>query len=299
MGASVARSAQPVTFSSSSIPATGPRPKPPRSACQNPFVEQTGSVTGDAYFQADVLEDMAAAVNYHDWLVALGEPYLGDDPLEVGSGTGDYAAAFAARGHRITASEGFAASLRGLRSRFEGDGSVQVRELTVPAEVSGEYSAVLAYNVLEHIPDDAAAVRTFRDLVRVEGRVVLFVPAFQFAMSRFDRRVGHQRRYRVASLRKTLTDAGLVVERIHYVNSVGLLAWFTMMRLLRGTPRPSRVLLAWDQFVIPLLRRVESRWSPPFGQSILAVARRPADPRCGAGSTGCSQTGWRTPSGSM
>ena len=38
--------------------------------------------------QDEVLEDLAEAVNYRRWLVDLALPYLGDDPLEVGSGIG-------------------------------------------------------------------------------------------------------------------------------------------------------------------------------------------------------------------
>jgi hypothetical protein len=37
-------------------------------------------------------------------------------------------------------------------------------------------------------------MRAAHHLVRPGGTVVIFVPAFQFAMSRFDRSVGHVRR---------------------------------------------------------------------------------------------------------
>jgi SAM-dependent methyltransferase len=134
---------------------------------------------------------------------------------------------------------------------------------------------VVAINVLEHIPDDAAAVRSFAGLLRPGGRVVLWVPAFEGLMSAYDRRVGHQRRYRLDSLRTVLEGAGLEVERLHYVNSLGLVAWFVMMRLLGGQPQAGPALRFWDRFVIPVLRRVESRVRPPFGQSVFAVARRP------------------------
>jgi hypothetical protein len=52
----------------------------------------------------------------------------------------------------------------------------------------------------------------------------MLVPAFEFAMSRFDRLVGHQRPYTVASLAEAITDAGLETETVHYVNMPGLLA---------------------------------------------------------------------------
>jgi hypothetical protein len=36
------------------------------------------------------------------------------------------------------------------------------------------------------------------------------------------------------------------------------------------------VLTAWDRGVIPVVRALESRLPAPFGQSVLAVARKPA-----------------------
>ena len=54
---------------------------------------------------------------------------------------------------------------------------------------------------------------------------VLLFKAFPFAMSEFDRAVGHVRRYTVASLTRAFTAAGLDVEQVHYVNMPGLAAW--------------------------------------------------------------------------
>ena len=42
-------------------------------------------------FQTEILEVVQSAVNYRKWLARLTYPYLGDNPLEFGSGMGDYA----------------------------------------------------------------------------------------------------------------------------------------------------------------------------------------------------------------
>jgi SAM-dependent methyltransferase len=230
-------------------------------------------VLGDVALQDQTLEDVASAVNYRRWLVSLAVPYLGEHAIEVGAGQGDYVADWAAAGFRMTASEAEPGRLDVLRRRFADEKLVDVVEYTAPSQVEGSYSAAVAYNVLEHIPDDVAALRGFAKLLRPGGAVVLIVPAFEFAMGRFDLAVGHQRRYRVAGLRAALEEAGLRVERVHYVNSLGLLAWFVGMRLLRMTPGEGPILTAWDRGVVPLLRRLESRRRPPFGQSVFAVAR--------------------------
>jgi SAM-dependent methyltransferase len=231
-------------------------------------------VEGDSGLQSDVLEDLATARNYRRWLCSLGVPYFGDDVLEIGSGLGHYAADWADLGVRITASEADPDRLAHLRATFADDPRVAVRELAVPIRESAAYSTVVAYNVLEHIPDDVGALGTFRGLLRPGGAVVLIVPAFPAAMSRFDREIGHQRRYTRDSLATALRAAGLQVERCHYVNAPGLLAWYVGMRLLGGRPKEGPLLTVWDRVVAPIESRLERYVRVPFGQSVFAVARR-------------------------
>jgi SAM-dependent methyltransferase len=232
-------------------------------------------VEGDSGLQDEVLEDLVDARNYRRWLVGLALAYLGDDPLEVGSGLGHYAADWAAAGvTRLTASEADEGRLKGLRQRFAGDPVVRVRELAVPIKERAEHSAVVAFNVLEHIPDDVAALTAFAGLLRPGGRVVLVVPAFPSAMSRFDVAIGHQRRYRRASLRRAAEAAGLDVDVLHYLNCIGLLGWYVVVKGLRGQPKAGVLLTAYDRAVVPWLRWLEARIAPPFGQSLFLVASK-------------------------
>jgi SAM-dependent methyltransferase len=233
------------------------------------------TVEGDTALQSDVLEDLSEAVNYRAWLVALTLPHLGARAIEIGSGNGDYAGAWAESGVQITASEADPARLGQLKERFEADARIEVRELRAPIDVTGDYDAVVALNVLEHIPDDRGALRSFARLIRPGGAVVLIVPAFPIGMSKFDRAIGHQRRYRKESLGAALESAELTVEVLRHVNGPGLLAWIVGMRLLRMRPGSGPVLRIWDGRVIPRIRRREARHEPRFGQSILTVARRP------------------------
>ncbi len=234
-------------------------------------------VEGDTGLQSDVLEDLVEAKNYRRWLVDLALPHLGDDPLEVGSGLGHYAGDWAAAGvPRWTASEADPTRLQQLRDRFAGHPVVRVRELAVPIEETAEHSAVVAYNVLEHIPDDVGALRAFAGLLRPGGAVVLVVPAFPSAMSEFDLAIGHQRRYRRRSLRAAAEAAGLRVEVLHHVNCIGLLAWYVHVKALRTPPGAG--------FTLPGLRPPGRPGPPPPGERLPArrsgsrcflVARKP------------------------
>jgi hypothetical protein len=236
-------------------------------------------VTGDSPLQSAVLEDLSEAVRYRRWLAALARPYLGEHPIEVGSGTGDYALEWVRHVDRFTATEAEESRLRTLGDRFAGHPVVATRRLMLGdradgASGYGEHSAAVAFNVLEHIPDHVGALRHMGALVRPGGAVVLIVPAFPSAMSRLDLAIGHQRRYTRAGLRAALGEAGLAVERVRYVNPIGLLAWYVMVKGLDRTPRNGAPLRLYDRYVIPVARALD-RVPAPFGQSVFAVARRP------------------------
>ena len=230
--------------------------------------------------QIRVLEALSGARNYRRWVCELAQPHLGDDPLEIGSGLGDYAQEWLDGGlERTTVSEAEPELVRRLDDRFAGDRRVSVATMDLQSAAEGEFSSVVALNVLEHIEDDVMALRGTRRLLRPGGAVVLFVPAVPAAMSRFDRSIGHHRRYTPHSLRRAMTAAGLTVERLHYVNAPGLVAWFVGMRILGMTPREGGLLTVWDRLVVPVTRAVESRVTPPIGQSLFAVGHRSSPQR--------------------
>src|SRR5207253_2377221 len=132
-------------------------------------------ITGDQQVQSDVLEGLATAVNHRRWFVELAIPYLGDHPIEVGSGLGDYALEWAPHFQRFTATEADPDRLLLLKERLHGHPSIDVRELLLPTEQRGNYSGAVSYNVLEHIEDHVSALRSMARLVRPGGRVVLIV----------------------------------------------------------------------------------------------------------------------------
>ncbi|WP_117209465.1 class I SAM-dependent methyltransferase [Allorhizocola rhizosphaerae] len=231
-------------------------------------------VNGDTVLQSEVLEDLSDAVNYQRWLADLVRPHLGDEPLEIGSGLGYYAALWLPDVRHFTATEADPARLVDLKERYAGEPRVTVRQLALPApaEGIGQHSCIVALNVWEHIDDHVGALRSAAAMLRPGGRVVLVVPAFESAMSNFDRLIGHVRRYTTKSMRELLEAAGLEIQDVHYINPVGLLSWYVVCKLLRQRPKNGLLLRVYDRVMIPMLRRAEQGRRPPFGQSVFAVA---------------------------
>jgi SAM-dependent methyltransferase len=151
------------------------------------------------------------------------------------------------------------------------------------------FAAIVASDVLEHIADDAQALREWYRLLRPGGRLYVFVPAFMWLWSGHDVVNLHQRRYTAATLRAALQQAGFAVRRTSYWNC---LLFFTIaaIRLLRrpfagnthapatGDLKPlppvvNRALLALLRFENALLRQVNL----PVGVSVFCIAQKPGN----------------------
>jgi len=228
---------------------------------------------------AATLDNLDDAGNYAGWIFERIEPHRGVEVLEVGAGHGTFTEMLARKAKRVVASDISERCVNRLRERFSGDSSVEVLHGSIDSAVThGPFDSVILINVLEHIEDDDGALRELAGrLLKPGGRVVLWVPAFSFLYSDFDRRIGHHRRYGRPGLRTQLSDAGFDVQDIRYVNAVGAVAWLVLARFLRRTPTNGAPVKVFDKYFVPVLKRFEQRWRPPFGQSVLAVAARPYD----------------------
>jgi SAM-dependent methyltransferase len=223
---------------------------------------------------AETLDSLDEATNYANWIFELLEPYLGAHVLEVGAGHGTFTARLA-RERTVVATELSPRSIAELRDRFRSRSDVVVLATDVPGAASdGPYDAAVLINVLEHIDDDAAALRELASMLRPGGRLILWVPAFESLYSDFDRRIGHYRRYRLGDLRSKLSTAGFEVAELRYVNSVGAVAWWVFARRLRRNPTSPGSAKLFDRVAVPVVRRLEGKLKPPFGQSVFAVGVR-------------------------
>jgi SAM-dependent methyltransferase len=80
----------------------------------------------------------------------------------------------------------------------------------------GSIAAAGAFDVVEHIQDDSAFLRSMAHSLVTGGRLYLTVPAFRILWSHEDDDAGHYRRYTCAQLTQLLQKAGLEPEYVTY-----------------------------------------------------------------------------------
>jgi SAM-dependent methyltransferase len=97
-------------------------------------------------------------------------------------------------------------------------GGARLPELEGVAERS--YDLVALLDVLEHVEDDRAALRSIAQRLKPGGAILLTVPAFQWMWSAHDVVNHHHRRYSKALLAAAVADAGLRADFLGYFNSI-------------------------------------------------------------------------------
>lgn len=153
----------------------------------------------------------------------LLQRFLGErrdlDILDVGCGTG-YNLKLLERFGRARGVDMSAEALDFCRRR--GVDSVTLHtagELPFPER---SFDLLTAFDVIEHIEDDRAALREFRRVLRPGGWMLIYTPALPWLYNEHDRIVHHKRRYRREELRDKILEAGYRLEHLTYVNGLVL-----------------------------------------------------------------------------
>lgn len=159
-------------------------------------------------------------------------------------------------------------------------GAVCASALELPFK-DGSFDLVSAFDVVEHCEPDSDALGEFARVLVPGGRLLLSVPAYQWAWSDHDVRAGHYRRYTRGRLVSAVEGAGYAVRRASY-GFAGVFPFFAAERVSRRVrrlgvdndhlpqvnPAVERLLLA--------LSAAEARVLPhqdlPFGSSVFLAA---------------------------
>lgn len=152
----------------------------------------------------------------------------------------------------------------------------------------GSIDLVGSFDMIEHVPDDAAALAEQARVVSSTGAVVTAVPADQRLWSSHDEAVGHFRRYDRSTLISLAGNVGLTVVRSTYFFSF---LWPPAFALRNSTARReageraesvlSRCIARLIGVIAGLERAIIRRRPLPFGTSLWAEFRPSPDDETG------------------
>jgi glycosyltransferase involved in cell wall biosynthesis len=232
----------------------------------------------DDLYQADeygshILTNLERARRFNLWMGSVLRPYIGDRVLEIGAGIGNLTSQFIPR-ELYVASDINPSYLQYLRSYSFGKPYLRVMKVDAsdPADFSGlegQFDTALMINVLEHVPDQHAALQSLFQSLEPGGRAVILVPQHKWLYGTFDEALEHRERYTAAQLRDELMAAGFRVERIFDFNRFSVPGWWWNGKLFRRK-RFSRIQLKLVETAMPILKRIDHLW-PWSGLSLIGV----------------------------
>jgi SAM-dependent methyltransferase len=171
-------------------------------------------------------------------------------------------------------------------ARGRGLGEVHVgrlEELPWPPE---SFDLITCLDVIEHVPDDLAALRELRRVIAPGAWLLATVPAYQVLWSYHDEANHHYRRYERSTLRTAVIDAGWRIERMTSFNTLlfppAAVVRLAQRRLRRNGERQNDQRFdlhlgpTWLNGILERPLRAEASWlrrghTLPAGLSLLAV----------------------------
>lgn len=202
--------------------------------------------------------------------------------LDVGCGTGAMSSMLKAHGRVVSADF---SPLALAYSRRRGLTYLVGADAMRMPFASDSFDAIVAMDVLEHLPDDRAAMCEFYRVLRSGGRVFATVPAYRHLWSEHDVALMHFRRYARRELRDRFQASGFQLDKLSHAMTLLYPAAAAQRRLnarrpphdppqaaLPAVPRPVNAALC---AFLALENAFASRLNLPFGMTIVCVARKP------------------------
>jgi SAM-dependent methyltransferase len=196
--------------------------------------------------------------------------------LEIGCGTG-HNFAMLERFGRIDAIE-LDERARALAAERLGRPVGDARLPDLEGVPEGKYHLIALLDVLEHVDEDVASLRSIARRLAPGGRILITVPAYPWMWSAHDAAHHHKRRYAKAALRRVIAEAGLEAELVTHFNSIlfplaaGVrLAGKALGKTSSDDSMPPPLLNRLFTGLFGLERHLVGRAALPFGVSLAAI----------------------------
>jgi 2-polyprenyl-3-methyl-5-hydroxy-6-metoxy-1,4-benzoquinol methylase len=145
----------------------------------------------------------------YDNLASMGKTKF----LEIGCGIGGFIQQIAGNKNlEITGSEIY---LKGLLYAKKNLPNVAFIQFDVTQGLIGEeFDLIAAFDVIEHIEDDVAAIKNINKMLHKGGSLIITVPQHKFLWSKLDEILKHKRRYSRRELVTKLQENGFDIRHV-------------------------------------------------------------------------------------
>jgi len=147
------------------------------------------------------------------------------------------------------------------------------------------FDIVIASDCLEHIKDDQKALKEWYRVLKNQGKLIIFVPAFMALWSEQDNLSNHFKRYHRNELRLMLKKTGFKINRLSFWNNILFIPIFTIRFIFGLIKTETKMEYNQLQLSNPFINRILMRLliienkilmktNLPVGVSLFAICQK-------------------------
>lgn len=220
------------------------------------------------------LETFEKAVNWKRYYTSFMKPFLKGNVLEVGAGIGGITI-FLCDGSQKSwvCLEPDAKLTREIKQKIKTkklpDSCKAITGTIDKIPKTRRFDTIIYIDVIEHIKNDSKELEEAIKRLVPNGFLIIGAPAQQWLYSKFDKAIGHYRRYNKKMLKSAL-PAALKEKKLIYIDSMGMFLSASNKILKQNYPTEKQVMF-WSNVVINFSKLTDKILRYSVGKQIIGV----------------------------
>ena len=219
------------------------------------------------------LENFDRAHIWRKYIFFLIKKYFREDFLEGGAGIGSFTKNYSNKFNNVTLTELDENNLIQLRKKFNNHKNIKILN-DFTKNINGNFNTIIYLNVLEHIEKDVEEINEALNKINSGGHLILLVPAGNKLYGKFDKAVGHFRRYELDFFKNNKFENGNVID-LYRLDCLGYFLYFVNQLIFKNETYPSKLkIFIWDKFFTPLTIIFDRLTNYKFGKNIICIIKK-------------------------
>jgi len=219
------------------------------------------------------LEIFDSAKIFQKYIYFHIKKFLRGNICEVGAGLGSFTRHYVNNHKKVFLSDLDPINFKTLRKKFLHYKNVTIAKDKIE-KINYKFDTIIYLNVLEHINQDRKEIDKAIKKLNPNGHLIFLVPAHQNLYSKFDKAIGHFKRYNI-NFFKIYKPKNLIIKKLIYIDIVGYFLYFLNKIFFKEEIYPSSAkVILWDKLFMPLTIILDFFTNYKFGKNILCVYKK-------------------------
>ena len=223
-------------------------------------------------YPGEELDNFDKATIWRKYIYLEIKKFIKGNVLEVGAGIGSFTRNCMGLAEKLTLSEVDANNYLIIKEKFKNK-KIRVSN-KITEKLNDTFNTIMYLNVLEHIKDDKNEILGALKKLEKNGHLIILVPAHNKLFSKFDKAVGHFRRYE-KNFFKNLNLKNCKIKKLIYLDSLGYCLYYLNKIFFKEEIYPSKFkIFMWDKVFTPITFFLDKIILNKFGKNILYVIKK-------------------------